>query len=378
MRLVIPTALLTLAACAKPPTTTVHHIPATPDHLIVSEPSHELVEVHYATDREVVGTGVDRYGSTPRCPVTEAGLVASEALSADCVERGVAWVSIPASHERGELESPSWLRFEFRPDPEKHVVLDSVEAVDRSTWTGGLQAALASTQDRHLLVFIHGYNVDFSEAVRRTAQLAVDLPINGAAVTWSWASAGTLAGYGGDEQRVLATIPHLAAFLSELADESGADRIHVLAHSMGNRALTGALLTLAGDDTPPRLDTVMLAAPDIDAEVFRTRIAPRIVPLAQRTALYASAGDRALDASQVLAKGKPRAGDVPVGGPVVVAGVETIDASAVDTDFLGHSYVAQASALLDDVLAQMNGIGAGPERPWVRPAEGWLEIAPTP
>ncbi len=341
-----------MVACSKsaPPPPEIHAI-VVDEPPTEEAPNYTLVQVHYGTDREVVGTGPDRYGTRPRCPVTEAGVVTQAPMSPDCTERGVAQVSIPRSHERGELETPSWLRFEFRPDPEKHVVLADVEALAGDAWTADLRATLSRSTDRHLLVFVHGYNVDFSEAVRRTAQLSVDIPVDGAAVAWSWASSGTLAGYGRDEEQVLATIPHLSAFLDDLARDPGAERIHVLAHSMGNRAVTGALLTLAQQASPPKLSTVLLAAPDIDAEVFRSQIAPAIVPLAERTALYASSGDRALDASQALAGGRPRAGDVPPEGPVVVPGIETLDASAIDTDFLGHSYVAQAAVLLDDVRA---------------------------
>jgi esterase/lipase superfamily enzyme len=51
--------------------------------------------------------------------------------------------------------------------------------------------------------------------------------------------------------------------------------VHVIAHSMGNRAVAGAILALTRGDksTSARVREIMLTAPDIDADVFRRDIA---------------------------------------------------------------------------------------------------------
>lgn len=126
-------------------------------------------------------------------------------------------------------------------------------------------------------------------------------------------------------------MPHLEKFLADVARESGAASVHLIAHSMGNRALTSALRELAGDlpRDAPLFHEVVLTAPDIDADVFRRDIVPAIRPTARRLTLYASSNDKALIASKEV-HGYPRAGE---SGEhlVVVDGVETIDVTAVDT-----------------------------------------------
>lgn len=57
---------------------------------------------------------------------------------------------------------------------------------------------------------------------------------------------------------------------------------------------------------------------------------------AERFTLYASSVDKAILASKVIHK-HPRAGDADV-ELVIVDSVDTVDATAVDTSFMGHSY----------------------------------------
>ena len=42
--------------------------------------------------------------------------------------------------------------------------------------------------NNQLLVFVHGYNVDFDNAVRRAGQLAYDLNFDGPTFLFSWPS----------------------------------------------------------------------------------------------------------------------------------------------------------------------------------------------
>mgnify|MGYP003693549105 CR=1 FL=1 len=60
----------------------------------------------------------------------------------------------------------------------------------------------------------------------------------------------------------------------------------------------------------------------------------------------------ALGISRRFAGGVPRAGDVPFGvGPIVVGGVDTIDVSALSTEYLAlnHSSYAEKTGLLKDI-----------------------------
>ena len=152
------------------------------------------------------------------------------------LSRGICEVTVPDSHQRGQVERPSLLRFEFREDQQKHVVLASAVELTQNDFQRRLADLVDQSSERDLLVFIHGFNVDFESAVQRTAQIAVDLPFHGVPVCYSWPSQGSLLGYTIDENNAAWTTSHLRAFLEELAETSGADSINLVAHSMGNRA----------------------------------------------------------------------------------------------------------------------------------------------
>lgn len=264
--------------------------------------------------------------------------------------RGVCEVTIPRNHSRGELERPSLLKFEVNEDQTKHIVLTSVEPLPSDQFHRQLQSKLAASQEPDLLVFIHGYNVDFESAVHRTAQISVDLPFQGVPVCYSWPSQGTLLGYPVDENNVAWTVGHLKRFLGELVDQSGAKSIHVVAHSMGNRAMTSALqqLALTHQQDAPMFDRVVLAAPDVDADLFRKDLAPALTQVAKHVTLYASSSDQALIASKQV-HGYPRAGETG-DHLVVVSGVDTIDVSGIDLSLLGHSYYGESEPMLRDLF----------------------------
>ena len=109
---------------------------------------------------------------------------------------------------------------------------------------------MSGRQDAELL-FIHGFRVSFDEAAKRTAQLSFDLRFPGVPMFYSWASAGSLGGYLADQSSVEWTVPHFQEFLWYAATELGAESIHVIAHSLGNRALIRALAEFPVEELPP-------------------------------------------------------------------------------------------------------------------------------
>jgi len=166
----------------------------------------------------------------------------------------------------------------------------------------------------------------------------------GAPIFYSWPSYGKLADYTRDENNVIWSAPHFQRFVGLLAQHSGAQRIHIIAHSMGNRAVCDALKALSNDPaTQFKLNHLILAAADIDADTFR-ELAANLQKISGRVTLYESSRDKALMASKKI-HGNPRAGE-PL---LVVSGLDTIDASAIDTDFLGHSYFSDNWPLLADI-----------------------------
>ena len=263
-------------------------------------------------------------------------------------EVGTCQVSIPRTHQIGQLEAPSILRLEIREDARKHVMLRSVTLRENSEFYEHLRQRVAESPDRDLFVFVHGFNVTFDDAARRTAQIAHDLKFPGAAVFYSWPSQGGLFKYTIDETNVVWTVPHLKQFLLDVSKNSGAKSVNLIAHSMGNRALTSALRELKYELQGEAIfNQIVLAAPDIDADVFRRDIAPAIQSTARRVTLYASSDDQALIASKNV-HGYARAGESGA-GLVVIPGIETIDVTGIDTSLLGHSYYGSSLSILADL-----------------------------
>ena len=97
-----------------------------------------------------------------------------------------------------------------------------------------------------------------------------------------------------------------------------------------------------------RFKEIILTAPDIDADVFRRDIAPQLRAGCDKITLYVSNGDVALLASKKVHGDYVRVGDAR-DGIVTVDGIETVDASGLDTSFLEHSYFAETNSVLTDI-----------------------------
>jgi len=164
---------------------------------------------------------------------------------------------------------------------------------------------------------------------------------------YSWPSRGSWWKYAADETNVAWSVPHLESFLRALVEASGAQTIHLIAHSMGNRALTAALeLLVAKQALPPGLFRhIVLTAPDIDSETFN-HLAAAIAPAAERLTMYSNYKDRALLLSKLFHLYR-RAGSTIV----IVQGMDTIDASRVDTSLTRHSYFGSSRTVLADLAA---------------------------
>ena len=294
-----------------------------------------MVPVFFATDRAMTA------GAAPR------DLFGGDAAT---LRYGACEVSIPRDHRMGDLEAPSAVRFEFSEDPAKHVVLLTATVRPRAEFFAELAARVQQADSPAALLFVHGFNVTFEDAARRTAQIAYDLGFSGAPIFYSWPSKGSNFAYRDDEQTIERVKDNLRNFLTDVLEQSQAQKVFLIAHSMGNRALTHAIATVLAErpDLSQRLSEVILTAPDIDAEVFTREIAPALINGGRPITLYASTKDLALAASK-LVNGAPRAGDAGA-GLVVIRGIETIDASAVDTSLVGHSYFAEERSVLADVF----------------------------
>jgi esterase/lipase superfamily enzyme len=265
-------------------------------------------------------------------------------------------VTIPAAHQEAELETRSqWDIVSYFVSAAglrtRYVLLDKVTPLARDGFLSALQKQIKEAPSKDVFIFVHGFNSTFEDAARRCAQLAYDLDFDGTPMMYSWASAGSATAYIKDEATVTASGRKMAQMLDDVVARSGAERIHLIAHSMGNRALIEALQTyLAARDTKNRqriFDQIIFTAPDVDREYFVGAL-DSLTGTAARVTLYASNTDLALQSSQIL-HDAPRAGLAGV-NIISMSGLDTIDMSAVPADELGHSYFASNAGAIYDLF----------------------------
>ncbi|MGI9409059.1 MAG: alpha/beta hydrolase [Hyphomicrobiaceae bacterium] len=314
----------------------------------------DVVPVFYGTDR-VREQGPKRISYT-----AERG---------ERLDIGRALVTVPKVHEVPNIERPWVYKVPFfnieiyreKEDPSKHFTLRELKQLTEDEFISLVRTRLAasSVYKGHALLFVHGFNTTFDYAIYRAAQLSYDLKFDGGSFVYSWPSRGEVSatGYTWDATSSENAEDYLDKFLTLIAKKSGATSITVIAHSMGNKLLLPVLekLKLRGD-SDVKISQVILAAPDVDRDIF-TKLAKKIQGISSGITLYAAANDRALDLSGQFWGGGPRAGDVPQGGPVVVPGIDTIDVTATSTDVfsLNHAGYAEKTELLGDIRALMLG-----------------------
>lgn len=317
----------------------------TAGHISLASTSESLarIPVFYATDRAVLTTNPVTFGP----------------LRGKAVAYGRLLVSVPRDHRFLNIERPSWFPTNRKETIAKHFVIINREAfATENDFFQYLQQSIQGASRHDILLFIHGFNVSFDDAAYRTAQLTYDLGFRGTAMMYSWPSNGKLLQYVSDSNNNEWTVTHLRQFLADLAQSSHATKIHIIAHSMGNRALVHAFDGLQLPSAQQHLfGQIMLTAPDIDAGTFEN-IAAAMKNDADRVTLYASTSDEALKTSEKLQGGYQRAGDAAP-TPVVVDGIDTVDVSAVSTNFwkspIGHFYYGDNTSVVSDMYYLLDG-----------------------
>jgi esterase/lipase superfamily enzyme len=286
---------------------------------------------------------------------------------------GRARVRIPDDHNLGQILLPgpgiSVLGLitigKEEYDPKKHFAILAKPVISREYWN----AIVNELKPSDALIFVHGFNTTFDQALLRNAQVVWDLKYTGLPVLFSWPSRGNIADYFYDRDSAEGAREHFIRLLKILRDDHGIERVHVLAHSMGNHVVLPALANHSQTRDPIRIAEVIMAAPDVDRNLFE-QIVPHVRQIATGLTLYASAADKALMASKRLAGKIPRAGDVPDGGsPIVLPGLESIDVTALGSEMLGlnHSVFAESRVLVDDIGLLIRDGKRAPRLARVRP-----------
>ena len=269
------------------------------------------------------------------------------------IHLGSCQVHVPKSHNIGEINGSLWeklIHFDFSYGK---VALKTLEPLEKDAFWRRISNLLSplEEEEKQALIFIHGFNTSFEEASIRATQLSVDLAYSGVTAFFSWASQGKALAYLSDEATIQYSEKHLTEFLTDFSTNSGANRIHIIAHSMGNRALLEAVNRIQRETPQIQFGQIILAAPDVDADVFE-ELSETYTLLSEQTTLYVSGKDKAVGMSKWL-HSHNRAGFSP---PVcVVKAINTIEVeSEAKLLDLGHGYFAGHKKLLEDIYKQLN------------------------
>ncbi len=196
---------------------------------------------------------------------------------------------------------------------------------------------------RDTLLFVHGYNQTFETAGRDIAQLSQGIGFRGNTALFSWPSRGGLLDYGYDRESALLARDPMADVLAALLHDDFGARLHLVAHSMGTLVTLEALRAYRdrfGDKGLDRVGAIVLAAPDVDVDVFKAAL-QRLGPWRDRMTIITATNDRALDISRRLA-GNDRVGALPREA-LADTGIRVIDATEFASGFVRHDvFVANA------------------------------------
>ena len=220
-------------------------------------------------------------------------------------------VSIPPDNARkiGEIQWPESLP----GDPARNFVTVSANYLDKSGLVSAVSVTAKQTGRNKVLIFVHGFNNRFDDAVYRFAQIVHDAKVPGIPVLFTWPSRGELKlrAYTYDRESANYSRDAFEQLLATLAANPNVKEINIVAHSMGNWVTLEALraMSIRSGKIGGKIRNVLLVAPDVDVDVFRTQI-QRIGSPKPRFSLFVSQDDKALGLSQTIWGGVPRLGEI--------------------------------------------------------------------
>lgn len=234
---------------------------------------------------------------------------------ADALSYAAITVSIPpdASRKIGQVQWPS----AAQGDPRRDFVTVSADYIDKTDFAAAVASTAKKTGRNKVLIFVHGFNNRFDDAVYRFAQIVHDSKTPAIPVLFTWPSRGDvrLRSYTYDRESANYSRDALEELLDAISSYPSIKEINIVAHSMGNwvtlealrgRSMRGPRIARGGTE---KLKNALLVAPDVDVDVFRTQI-KRMGNNRPRISLFVSQDDSALGLSKTIWGGVPRIGEV--------------------------------------------------------------------
>lgn len=246
--------------------------------------------------------------ATTRSKDTSPGIMFN-GLRADAMAFADIQVSIPPDSARtiGEVQWPKQLP----GNPASDFVTRHTAIIDRHTALSLVHDELRHSSKKQVLVFVHGFNNKFEDAVYRFAQIVHDSGTDAVPVLFTWPSKGSVLAYGYDRESSTYSRNQLEDVLNGLVADPNVGEVSILAHSMGNWLLLESLRQMAirGGRIPPKIKNVLLAAPDVDIDIAREQIND-MGPVKPNFSLFVSRADKALAVSKNVWGSSARLGDI--------------------------------------------------------------------
>jgi esterase/lipase superfamily enzyme len=186
---------------------------------------------------------------------------------------------------------------------------DSVAgSADAQAFFASVNRALAASENRELVVYVHGANNTVAKASAQAAQLRHFTGRRVVMVSFLWPSTGSILRYFTDVGNAAASVDPFARMIEALAENTKASSIEVVAFSAGAQIVSPGLVKLAtprpGETREQlrqrlRLSQVYFAAPDIDTRRFVGELA-QYIDIVGRVSLAANLNDSALRFSAVV------------------------------------------------------------------------------
>jgi sorbitol/mannitol transport system substrate-binding protein len=339
----------------------------------------QCVSVLYATNR------VRKTGASVQGKVEDFSSERTQHLSF-----GEAVVRVPDEHKVGKIEKEHeiWLEgmlVSVAENSKTDFILRAASPLSKDEF-------LKSIDDRNTpsaLLFVHGFNTSFRDALFELAQIKWDTNYPGVAIAFSWPSKGpinpavqpfeAMVAYNYDRESAQYSQDAFLEVLRLLHTSANVSKVYIIAHSMGNQLVLNAVNQASCGDEKLAIAQMVLAAPDVDWDLFKLS-AYRLVAAATGITLYASSVDKALGFS-VKWNGDNRAGFIQKSlGPLTYPGIKTIDVSALGDDMFdfNHDTYRTQRTVLDDIgqimidgnhLAGLRAHPLGSEKPdyWIFP-----------
>jgi esterase/lipase superfamily enzyme len=269
-------------------------------------------------------------------------------------------VSIPpeAARQVGEVQWPQ----QVPGNPATDFVTLKADIIGRPQALAWFHRTLRTVPRRQVLVFVHGFNNRFEDAVFRFAQIAHDSHASIVPVLFTWPSRGSVLAYGYDRESTAYSRNAFESLLTAISRDPAVGEISILAHSMGSSLALETLRQMAIRDgrVAPKIRNVLLAAPDVDVDLARQAIVD-MGPIAKRPAftLFVSQDDRALAVSRRVWGSEARLGSInpeqePYRTQLEQANITVLDLTKLkDGDALNHGKFAASPEVVQLIGARL-------------------------